>query len=481
MANGVLSSASAPISKPAMDWEHLSGDIEGITQKVCRYLGKSLALLTIPAAIATYYGRTYLPVNLETSINSFYSLRRLIVVSGALGVIGIMLWYFNRLTVTPAELLQQRNEVQAKIETTPLATLRKEYPHPAVISNQELNSWARHFLETQSYEDFNAFQKYFLTLDLELETLNLFQKKYYASLLIKHPRCNLVYEVKTNDSKPVPLQLVDENSVLSLLNVPPMIGPVERSPQADRSNPISAPDIEILPIDMNLPRDELRNKLRDRWTLMTLKEILATDRQCFLESMKDQAGNPPLFSPQQWTQKAKEETKYMSVAEIIRDYRPLFEAGVLNSDTKLREDLKDEMTNVITYADLMKIYGSAIFDLNLVESNSSKIQFLLADFVYHHAEAYLDGALKEPTFMKDCMGSRLRELIQDKKEVQRIALQNCKDTIDRMAISKSYTPQERDKFLAENAVEVHRLETRCKRTCEDNLKRFKEQIWEVYF
>jgi hypothetical protein len=174
--------AAAPTihQKPATDWLALAGPLESVGQKVGRILGKFLVFVGCPtAAGATYYVYHYMTSTPE-KILAAYDVSRFLTVATAVG--GAALWYFNRLDVDPKLIQQQRKNIEATIEKTPLATIRKNNPSVA-ISNQELNEWMRYFLHQMDYVKFIENQTdAIFDIELEQSSTDLLKEKYRAYL-----------------------------------------------------------------------------------------------------------------------------------------------------------------------------------------------------------------------------------------------------------------------------------------------------------
>lgn len=83
-------------------------------------------------------------------------------------------------------ILSLREEVQKNIEKLTLVNIRQTYPDPNVISDQEINAWARYFLHTQPFEDFLRTQgSSIFNFKLEPSTKALIKEKYFYC--IYHP------------------------------------------------------------------------------------------------------------------------------------------------------------------------------------------------------------------------------------------------------------------------------------------------------
>lgn len=177
-ATGAPTSAIHP--KPTMNWDVLTGPIESVGQKVGRILGKCLIFVGCPSAgAATYYVYHYMTSTPE-KILAAYDATRILTVASAVG--GAALWFFNRLSVDPRALKQQRKNIEATIEKTPLATIRKNNTS-IVISNRELNEWMRYLLLVKTYDQFILLQTdTIFELEREQASTDLLKEKYRTYL-----------------------------------------------------------------------------------------------------------------------------------------------------------------------------------------------------------------------------------------------------------------------------------------------------------
>jgi hypothetical protein len=132
------------------------------------------------------------------------SLRKthLLMVGGLLtvvsAVIGLVFRYFDK----ASHLLKLREEVRGNIEKLALANIRLTYPDENVISNQELNEWARYFLHNQPFERFlSVHWSSIFDFQLAEETRQLIKKKYFYSIYHPSTPKNLMLSSEVLNSK----------------------------------------------------------------------------------------------------------------------------------------------------------------------------------------------------------------------------------------------------------------------------------------
>jgi len=166
-------------TKPAMNWNALTEPLETTGHRVRRIIGQCFLLIGCPAAAgATYYVYHYMTSTPER-IFAAYDATRFLTVATAVG--GAALWYFNR-SVDSTALQQKRRDLEATLEKTPLATIRRENL-TAVISDRELNAWMRYILKEESYDQFICSQTdSIFDIALEEASIHLLREKYLAFL-----------------------------------------------------------------------------------------------------------------------------------------------------------------------------------------------------------------------------------------------------------------------------------------------------------
>ena len=123
-------------------------------------------------------------------------------VSGLLSIgtaiAGLVFRYFGN----TAPILKLRDEVRSNIEKFTLANIRLTYPDENVISNQELNEWARYFLHTQPFEKFLSIHwSSIFDFQLEDDTIKLIKQKYFYRIYHPDNPKNLVLSSEVLNSR----------------------------------------------------------------------------------------------------------------------------------------------------------------------------------------------------------------------------------------------------------------------------------------
>ncbi len=162
MSTSSLSSVSTfyqpSYPKPNTRWNVLDL-VEPQSQKIYRRFGQLFVGVGFAAAAGRYVAARRLSFTLA------------IVAVGSL-VSGAVLWFFNRSNFASQRLLKDRKQVGEQIETCALLELRKQFTHPLVFSDKELNEWIRYFAGKDPFETFMQKQtERVFSLPLEPETL----------------------------------------------------------------------------------------------------------------------------------------------------------------------------------------------------------------------------------------------------------------------------------------------------------------------
>ncbi len=125
-------------------------------------------------------------------------------------------------------------------------------------------------------------------------------------------------------------------------------------------------------------------KPQNRWSGMTLKEVLATDQEGFLASME---GDRPYFTPREWTAQAIRETQSLSVKDVITTYGALFQAKVLTaSDGDLSDRFARETQHISNWEGLIDAYGPFVIEYQLIDA--TKLELLVGDFIRAHVRSF---------------------------------------------------------------------------------------------
>lgn len=139
---------------------------------------------------------------------------------------------------------------------------------------------------------------------------------------------------------------------------------------------------------------DLQITLRHRWSLMPLKDILATEGSGFSTSMQ---GSAPLFNPREWTQKAVLETQNLPVYDIITIYKELIKIGVLTAaDGHIWQRLFAEISTMPSWEKLLDRYTTFIFDHRLTDARG--VAALVNRFIETHAESFVNESFSKEFF-----------------------------------------------------------------------------------
>ncbi len=129
----------------------------------------------------------------------------------------------------------------------------------------------------------------------------------------------------------------------------------------------------------------IKNTLWVRWNAMSIKDVLATDKEGFLASIGR------FFSPRDWTPKAVAETQNLTIKDVITLYADLFAAQVLTaSDGNFVGRLAEKIKPITKWTTLIDTYGSFVFKQGLLEF--SQVKDLIHRFVDTNANSYLHNS-----------------------------------------------------------------------------------------
>lgn len=157
---------------------------------------------------------------------------------------------------------------------------------------------------------------------------------------------------------------------------------VEISNHISKSGNIS--DVEkFTSKELNALGIDLKKLLKARWDSKTIQEILTQDSQTFSWALKTH------FEAKDWRKKALEDTQKMSIKDLIKSNKALFELGVLKAESNLKERLEKEIASMATFGQLMTHYSKAIFELKLISLDFEKLYLLVAEHLRDNAKTVL--------------------------------------------------------------------------------------------
>ena len=164
------------LAKPKTRWGQIADESKELTFLICRITGLFF-LIVGSVSLTIVMVRCLFTFSWSSDTEGVYAL--IVLISA---VCRSVFRYFGN----TKEILKLRKEVESIIEKSPLATIRAIYPSENVISNAELNLWARYFLHAQPFELF--FRNQWSTIfdfKVDEKTQELIKKKYLYRIF--HP------------------------------------------------------------------------------------------------------------------------------------------------------------------------------------------------------------------------------------------------------------------------------------------------------
>ena len=125
---------------------------------------------------------------------------------------------------------------------------------------------------------------------------------------------------------------------------------------------------------------ERKNILIFRWNSMPIQQIITEDKGFFNSIGKE-------FSPEDWRQKAVNNTMNMSISDIAKIYPNLFTSKILTLDTEdctgisISNRLADEIKLMNSFESVVNNFPIILFELNFINKNTPGISFLIESYL----------------------------------------------------------------------------------------------------
>lgn len=152
---------------------------------------------------------------------------------------------------------------------------------------------------------------------------------------------------------------------------------------AQLTDPKNGTDRAIL----DIKGDTIKETLLNRWKDTPIAD-LAADKEGFLASLGQE------FKPGEWKDKALNDTAQMKVSEIARRLPQLFqqeilvESDCLSGGHTLRERLEEEIAEIGSFEDLIKLCAN-FFKFGLLSKASQKVTELASQYVLQYVNEYI--------------------------------------------------------------------------------------------
>ena len=169
-------------------------------------------------------------------------------------------------------------------------------------------------------------------------------------------------------------------------------------PIADLVKKVFAEDRQKL----NVTDQDIKIALQQKWAKLSLKEILAQDRETFIYSI---SGIPPLMDPANWSEEAAKDVKGLPLKTVIDNYEDLIKHGILSGESLnfavvLEKMDVNELSTLIEQPTVLNSkvsYGWVIFEHRLISPLHPKVFYLLACHISEHDITYIEGKTDSST------------------------------------------------------------------------------------